>query len=309
MLILPEGTEARLTDVPEHACEPVQHALAYVHNEVRVELGGPSLDLETDAGIRTYAANEIARLCGKLCADGCANDERNRMENLGLDMPHSQEREDLHRMVSGVLIIGAMFSEQEEEPDAGFITVELTTSGDDLKEIIGKRIDFLQNPELLESLASNSEFDIAPEELGELFEEIVVPIKDDEAWDKFALLVNGNVRAALSIYSHMQEVHRVFMSDEPRDARRAESITEGEHLKDDGWEQKWPGFTPEELGVVTANDFYNLAALIGDNGGMNLWDGSGGKYVKLTISDEVQRWRDELGVKVSTTRNGVEIED
>lgn len=299
MIIPPKESAPELIMTPEHACQPVRAALTLIHDDL-AEMGGPSNDPEQDAAYHTVAANEIARICGALCTEGCVRDSHNRLEELGLSLPFSADRQKLFDLVSGTLASG-LFAEalrDEDEPEQQFRVREVEhVTGAELKEIVTRRMDVLKAPEVTDRIIRDFEpkpdgTDWTSEDVSEFFDQYITPVKDDKTWDVFARFIKGNIALGLSVYLYFQETFYFFRSSEPEDVERAADIARGLTMRDGSWGKTISGFRPGNPYEISEIDFNKLAAMIDENGWLNLYRGHGcSSVMHITDNpDEYVEW-------------------
>ena len=281
---------------PVYACEPVIAAIEFLHKEIKNFQDEGIVPAEGNN--RMYdSPNDIARLCGKLCAEGCVRNLHFEAESIGIALPDSEEREQLFTYVSDTLMFGFMMDEDDKQQETAVQTIELPSpDGVVFKEIITRRLDSLRSPELLNDITvlhnrDNPDFQMTPEEMQALFDRHITPVKDEETWDKMAEFCKGNTRLALGIMAYFQETFPLFRSSDPTDVQNAELISQAYISRDGSYMKKFNGFKPGNPYEITAVDFHNLAKLIDSHGWLNLPMPYGHRCMFVTENpDEYASW-------------------
>ena len=262
-----------LLDVPAHACESVVSTLEIIKRDLEI-LGTLGADIE-DIELQTHAHNTVSKVCGNLCASGCIRDEFNRMKAIGLNMPDSDDRELLFGLVditltTEMLLPGPVVDVQPNKNQIPVAEVP-SVAGADLKEIIMRRIDALDSPEIIQELLrvvneGNPDISITQEELLEAKKAYITPVKDDETWDEFARFCKGNIRLAQGIMIYFQQVFPIHRSTSPEDVEKANRMATPS-MEFYGYN---PGFRPSNPYEITIMDFHKLAKMINPRGFINL---------------------------------------
>lgn len=170
-----------------------------------------------------------------------------------------------------------------------------TPDGPFMKEFFKKRIDVLEDPELVTKVLAHHNRN-HPDELISDYEwiegirELVTPVKDDATWDALARFIKGNLFAAQTLMAYFHKVFPIFRMDaDPAMAEKARSIANDMHVRDGSWSHTYPGFRPANPYEITEMDFYNLAHLVSDRGVVWLPTGHGG-HTAFKITDDPEEY-------------------
>jgi hypothetical protein len=285
-----ENESHELLPIPGHACQPVAKIIDFLHGDLALMLSDESMPLEETVSFFDVP-NQISRLCGQLCVNGCQREQHFRAIELGIDLPELQERDELFDRVEQAFSYAIIASSLETSDSEIEQIVLPTADGAHLKEIISRRLNLLVEPEIAEVLVKlinrdNSNLPVTTDEIMAEFNGLITPVKDDETWEKLAEFCKGNVAMALSIFSYFQATFPYFRSDVPQDMQTARHIAKEYIMEDGSYRKVFAGFKPGNPYEISSVDIHKLASLLDRQGWLYLPTPGGYRCVYVTNNPE-----------------------
>jgi hypothetical protein len=145
----------------------------------------------------------------------------------------------------------------EKGPEsAGFIEFSIpNASGEELREVVERRLGVFDDPDLLERLSATT--GQTAEELGAHLKATITPIRED-TYAELANLVHGNIRAALHIIAYFQGIFPTFRATDPESRQTAAFV-------------KQMGFSPGSPWEITPIDIAKVASRMDEGGFVELF--------------------------------------